>query len=985
MDRARNRSDAISSPTRAGLVLLVAAALAATFWWGRHDTQGALIVAAGAAVVALILLAYAWLLKLWRQRRSLPMQRAILDNGAASPNAISEPARRAALDDLRKKFQAGIAKFSAAGKDLYSLPWYIVVGEAGGGKTEAIRHCNVGFPPGLQDYTQGAGGTLNMNWWFTNHAILLDIAGRMLFEEAPAGTTTEWDQFLQLLVKIRSNCPINGMLLVLPADSLITDSADEIEKKAAVIAQQLDHIQRALRVRFPVFVIVTKCDLINGFREFFDNLTDPQLQHQMLGWSNPLPLDEPFSPSDVDRHLRTVRERLIRRRQALLLDPINVDDPSAARLDQVDALFSFPESFLKIAPRLRRYLEMIFVVGEWSPEPLFLRGIYFTSSMREGAALDADLAEALKMPVESLKGDGRSWERERAYFLRDLFMLKVFRERGLVTRATNTRRLRRNRRALVMGTALAGIVALLLFTWIGARKMETGIGEQTNYWLAVWGNWHDRPLEWNIVQPVSGEAPNGPEGRGGADTGWRYNGFGELSFGDHTTTVGKFFADERQSAAAPIDIPWIFRPEAMIRGDLNERRWQAYRRLYENGVVVPVLEAVRSKLSTDNVTNLSPYASPAIGELMRLEQYGAGLVPPAQTDLSGAGGSEYGASGPMLLNLDPLMRFLLSDEDYTRYKTEHRRGLQEAMQWAYAPRGALRDFPSSAMGAGSSTANSALERGIKNFNTTWAARLSGQDPRLKEVVAVQKPLQRFYDAEESLKRSFAKDLATTGPLPVAQWLEQLDEVRKSRDDANNAIEKLEQYTPAGWSLLAVYEIELDRDIEAASRNYEELLAQIVKSANTPAQLLAMRESLASAAQKLPQFRGSSLSSELQNHLSRFDRIYLSPMKGPDGKEYRRYQVHAEIYAGIERLLADLKPGGAPATQESQSLVDRVNADALDVTRQIDAIAPDDAPENEQLRQLCSTSKQVVQRIAQRVNLGAVDGNSNGSSQRPPPG
>ena len=38
---------------------------------------------------------------------------------------------------------------------------------------------------------------------------------------------------------------------------------------------------------------------------------------------------------------------------------------------------------------------LIFVAGEWSAKPLFLRGIYFTSSMREGSALDAELADIL--------------------------------------------------------------------------------------------------------------------------------------------------------------------------------------------------------------------------------------------------------------------------------------------------------------------------------------------------------------------------------------------------------------------------------------------------------------------------------------------------------------------------------------------------------------------------------------------------------------
>src|SRR6185312_11350341 len=174
----------------------------------------------------------------------------------------------------------------------------------------------------------------------------------------------------------------------------------------------------------------------------------------------------------VTNHLETVKKRLVDRRSRLLLDPVNTEDPQARRVDQVDALYAMPDSITKIAPRLRRYLEMIFVAGEWSPKPLFLRGIYFTSSMREGIALDAELADALSVPVESLKSDGRSWERERAYFLRDLFMTKVFREKGLVTRAVNTKRLQRRRKIVVLGAGIVGALVLLAFTVTGAMQLK---------------------------------------------------------------------------------------------------------------------------------------------------------------------------------------------------------------------------------------------------------------------------------------------------------------------------------------------------------------------------------------------------------------------------------------------------------------------------------------------------------------------------------
>ena len=84
--------------------------------------------------------------------------------------------------------------------------------------------------------------------------------------------TSEWREFLGLLKKHRYNCPVNGLLLTIPVESLIQDSPEEMERKAAKIARQLEVIQRELDVRFPVFVLVTKCDLIHGFREYFDSL-----------------------------------------------------------------------------------------------------------------------------------------------------------------------------------------------------------------------------------------------------------------------------------------------------------------------------------------------------------------------------------------------------------------------------------------------------------------------------------------------------------------------------------------------------------------------------------------------------------------------------------------------------------------------------------------------------------------------------------------
>jgi len=343
-----------------------------------------------------------------------------------SPTTALDPASKARMDDLCKNFDDGVERLRKAGKDLHILPWFLLVGPSGSGKTEALRH--IGFPPRFQEW--GAGGNLKVHWWLFNQAVVFDTMGRMFMVDSAAGRA-EWQEFLRPFKSSRPDCPINGMLLVISAENLLQDSAEKIAATAGIIARHLDLTQRTLNVRFPVTVLVTKCDKIVGFSEFFETLTDPIMKHQMLGWSNPSGLDEALKPEMVERHIADLRSKLMRRRMVLLQDPVHTQNPSARRIDQVDELFEFPENLTRIAPHLRSYIEKIFVGGEWSPKPLFLRGIYFTSSMRQGEALDVSLAQALGVGVESLPGS-REWDMYSAYFIRDVFLSKVFREKGLV-------------------------------------------------------------------------------------------------------------------------------------------------------------------------------------------------------------------------------------------------------------------------------------------------------------------------------------------------------------------------------------------------------------------------------------------------------------------------------------------------------------------------------------------------------------------------
>ncbi len=705
--------------------VMTALALAISGHWQLLILLVLLVVMATVAFI-IFRLALGW----WKKRKSRPMEKSLAGNTSSAPQQVSGAKKLADLDSLRRVFSTGVEKFRSAGKDLYSLPWYVLVGQPGSGKTEAIRHSAIGFPPGLQDQLQGAGGTINMNWWFTNHAIILDTAGRLMFEEVAPGSTSEWQEFLKLLRQHRPNCPINGMLLVIPADSLLKDSTEVIARNAGKIAQQLDNIQRSLGVRFPVFIFITKSDYLPGFSQFFDDLTDPQLQHQIMGWSNPAPLDDPFNVDAVETHLREVRNRLAERRQRLLADPVNTEDPGGHRLDQVDSLFAFPEAILKISPRLKQYLETIFVPGEWSAKPLFLRGIYFTSSMSEGKSLDADLAAALGVPVDALPASG-VWRRDRAYFLRDLFLQKIFKERGLVTRAGNAMKQQRRRKIAVLLTGFAAVAFLLAATFYAFFQLKNSVGTPGQYWQAAARVYtSSSPRFMAMIAPKSNAI--------GTPT-FIYQGHTNKLMG---RSLAEFYAQGFDLVRRPIAVPWIFKPVAFLGGHVNTRQRAAFEKIFNAEVLSPVIMAARSKLTVAPLHQETP-------DLRRLERRTGALleiIAIAQSVYSSGGAAAEFPHGRK--NFDALVGYVLSPADYRSYKTYQADSIHAILKSLYQSR---RTWPPAGVAAvGDAALATTISHGIRSVVAGWNSAVGTGNQSLQRLVALKAALQKYQTSEQAL-------------------------------------------------------------------------------------------------------------------------------------------------------------------------------------------------------------------------------------------
>ena len=340
---------------------------------------------------------------------------------------------------------------SAAGKKnrayLYSRPWYIIIGPPGAGKTTALVNSGLRFPFSNQAL-QGVGGTRNLDFMFADEAVLVDTAGRYTSQDSDASADAKaWNSFLGLLKKNRPLQPINGIIIAIGVDELIRGDRQSIDNHAASVRRRLAELRRSLEVQAPVYVLLTKADLLAGFVEYHDDL-DVEGRRAVLGHTLPPDTGKP----SADR-LATAFDELAREvadRQAKRLS----EEPDAQRRA---LLLGFPAQIASLRTRLMRFLDGAFVAGE---EPTgMLRGFYLTSGVQEGAPLDriiSGMAEVYDQPRAQGQGSGR------AYFLNRLLGEVMFPEAGMVSTDPAARK---RQRAQLTG-ALAGIGALSLLILI---------------------------------------------------------------------------------------------------------------------------------------------------------------------------------------------------------------------------------------------------------------------------------------------------------------------------------------------------------------------------------------------------------------------------------------------------------------------------------------------------------------------------------------
>ena len=323
---------------------------------------------------------------------------------------------------------------------IYAFPWFMLLGEPGCGKSALVRTSG---PQSSVTSRAQDGPTRNCDWWFFDKVVVLDTSGRYAFQAKESDSAVEWQELLGLLGNQRRREPVNGVIVTLPADSLSSKPTDKLKEEAAQLRERLDEMVQRLGVKFPVYLAITKCDLITGFNQFFDALPE-QVRGQAFGQVNPEALNDSDVSRFFDQAFRRICERTERLRLALLYE--------RERADETKGMFLFPAELKNLQTPLRAFVDVLFRPSPYRDVPLF-RGLFFASARQSGSPRSR-LARLLGLNYAQSELNRTS----RDFFTRDLFSVILPNDRALA----GSTKLGRERHQLARAAGLIFTVAASL-------------------------------------------------------------------------------------------------------------------------------------------------------------------------------------------------------------------------------------------------------------------------------------------------------------------------------------------------------------------------------------------------------------------------------------------------------------------------------------------------------------------------------------------
>ena len=413
-----------------------------------------------ASLVVILTVALVWGI---RQYRNLRRMRALEEQ----EKRYQESPMQHIVDLQEAEFNQileGMKHSMGSGNYLYKLPWYLVLGVENAGKTSLINRSDQNFAltAALKANMGKRKNPFGVDWWIGDESVIMDPDGEILTQGSISHENADvkkalWDHYITWLEQNRSRRPLNGAIIVLDLEKMSVGSVSNRKAYARVIRTRLRELMEKLSTRFPIYVVLSKMDLLNGFDLFFKNMTKQQ-REEAMGFT--FSID---SVHDYDSWLQEFDDQytaMLERMNALLPRQLEQSKTTQERTN----LYSFVRQLSGLSEVIHLFLKEALESDRFSTSAL-VRGVYYTSVFQQGVPSDVFINNAARrysLPEQINRAQHAA--QSSMYFSQGLFRSIIYPEAGIA--GDNFRVTRNKRNVLILTTLICSLASVMLVvTW----------------------------------------------------------------------------------------------------------------------------------------------------------------------------------------------------------------------------------------------------------------------------------------------------------------------------------------------------------------------------------------------------------------------------------------------------------------------------------------------------------------------------------------
>lgn len=276
-------------------------------------------------------------------------------------------------------------------------PWILLLGETNAGKTSLLANSELTLHSTHHQSLKNISNTQSIDWWLHEEAVFIDPAGTLCSQEQ---RNKEWLSFLNLLKKHkRGETPLDALIVVINS-TIFSQSEDAINTFFNQLSSQIQGVL-SFNPSMPVTMMITQCDRISGFQEYFADL-GPEERQQSLGFTlneNPNePLTSEYYQKRFDTFLDRIGERLLWRLH---------HEQNLSRRSRIQ---DFPLQLEKLGSLLKTLINKL-------SSRTTISGIYFASSTQSGSPINLLMNPITKKFHLEEKKQPATTTRKKSYFI----------------------------------------------------------------------------------------------------------------------------------------------------------------------------------------------------------------------------------------------------------------------------------------------------------------------------------------------------------------------------------------------------------------------------------------------------------------------------------------------------------------------------------------------------------------------------------------